>query len=75
MRFFIPAFEGLAGLKTLLLIMLLQVYFGLSTIMFAVYLKEEQEFLLGERGDPIGESILEKGDVTVGKKLELAVSP
>lgn len=55
--------------------MLLQVYFGLSTLMFAVYLKEEQEFLLGERGDPIGESILEKGDVTVGKKLELAVSP
>lgn len=55
--------------------MLLQIYFGLSTLMFAVYLKEEQEFLLGERVDPIGESILEKGDVTVGKKSKLEVSP
>lgn len=39
--------------------------------MFTVYLKEEQEFLLGQRIDPVGESILEKGDVTVGKKWEL----
>ncbi|KAH8415523.1 hypothetical protein KR222_001802 [Zaprionus bogoriensis] len=41
------------------------VYFGLSTLMFTVYLREEQEFLLGQRAHPVGESILEKGDVTI----------
>ncbi|XP_030570536.1 uncharacterized protein LOC115769737 [Drosophila novamexicana] len=40
-------------------------YFGLSTFMFTFYLKEEQAFLLGQRNQPLGESILEKGDVTV----------
>ncbi|XP_064544652.1 uncharacterized protein LOC135432769 isoform X2 [Drosophila montana] len=33
--------------------------------MFTFYLKEEQAFLLGQRNQPLGESILEKGDVTV----------
>ncbi|XP_032593895.1 uncharacterized protein LOC6558768 isoform X2 [Drosophila grimshawi] len=33
--------------------------------MFTVYLKEEQAFLLGQRKQPLGESILEKGDVTI----------
>ncbi|SPP77509.1 Hypothetical predicted protein [Drosophila guanche] len=41
------------------------VYFGFSTLMFLFYVREEQEFLLGQRSEPAGESILEKGDVTV----------
>ncbi|XP_017100209.1 uncharacterized protein [Drosophila bipectinata] len=41
------------------------VYFGFSTLMFLFYLREEQEFLLGQRPQPMGESLLEKGDVTV----------
>ncbi|KAH8296305.1 hypothetical protein KR054_004332 [Drosophila jambulina] len=41
------------------------VYFGFSTLMFLFYLVEEQEFLLGQRAQPMGESLLEKGDVTV----------
>ncbi|KAH8270356.1 hypothetical protein KR018_008480 [Drosophila ironensis] len=41
------------------------VYFGFSTLMFLFYLLEEQEFLLGQRSRPMGESMLEKGDVTV----------
>lgn len=41
------------------------IYFGLSTLMFTFYVKEEQEFLLGKRTQPVGESILERGDVTV----------
>ncbi|XP_017864005.1 PREDICTED: uncharacterized protein LOC108614405 [Drosophila arizonae] len=41
------------------------IYFGLSTLMFTFYLKEEQDFLLGRSTQPLGESILEKGDVTV----------
>lgn len=44
-----------------------QIYFGLSTLMFTFYLKEEQDFLLGRSTQPLGESILEKGDVTVGE--------
>eukprot|EP00099_Drosophila_melanogaster_P001856 NP_001097522.1 uncharacterized protein Dmel_CG13288, isoform B [Drosophila melanogaster] len=41
------------------------VYFGFSTLMFLFYLIEEQDFLLGNRAQPLGESLLEKGDVTV----------
>ncbi|KAH8349490.1 hypothetical protein KR067_013705, partial [Drosophila pandora] len=41
------------------------VYFGFSTLMFLFYLREEQEFLLGQRPQPMGESLLEKGDVTI----------
>ncbi|XP_052845872.1 uncharacterized protein LOC128258333 isoform X4 [Drosophila gunungcola] len=41
------------------------VYFGFSTLMFLFYLLGEQEFLLGNRAHPTGESLLEKGDVTV----------
>ncbi|KAH8239087.1 hypothetical protein KR032_000499 [Drosophila birchii] len=41
------------------------VYFGFSTLMFLFYLVEEQEFLLGRKAQPMGESLLEKGDVTV----------
>ncbi|XP_060657364.1 uncharacterized protein LOC132792134 [Drosophila nasuta] len=41
------------------------IYFGLSTLMFTFYVREEQEFLLGKRTQPVGESILERGDVTV----------
>nr|XP_016932053.2 uncharacterized protein LOC108011434 isoform X3 [Drosophila suzukii] len=41
------------------------VYFGFSTLMFLFYLFEEQDFLLGNRAQPMGESLLEKGDVTV----------
>ncbi|ALC44126.1 CG13288 [Drosophila busckii] len=41
------------------------IYFGLSTLMFMFYLKEEKEFLFGQRAQPVGESLLEKGDVTV----------
>ncbi|XP_017070554.1 uncharacterized protein LOC108107524 [Drosophila eugracilis] len=41
------------------------VYFGFSTLMFLFYLFEEQDFLLGNRAHPMGESLLEKGDVTV----------
>ncbi|XP_043647802.1 uncharacterized protein LOC122616424 [Drosophila teissieri] len=41
------------------------VYFGFSTLMFLFYLIEEQDFLLGNRARPLGESLLEKGDVTV----------
>ncbi|EDW37733.1 GL21059 [Drosophila persimilis] len=41
------------------------IYFGFSTLMFLFYLREEQEFLLGQRSEPAGESMLEKGDVTV----------
>jgi len=36
--------------------------------MFTFYVKEEQEFLLGKRTQPVGESILERGDVTVGER-------
>ncbi|XP_044570354.1 uncharacterized protein LOC6506639 isoform X2 [Drosophila ananassae] len=43
----------------------IQVYFGFSTLMFLFYLREEQEFLLGQRPQPMGESLLEKGDVTI----------
>ncbi|XP_052845869.1 uncharacterized protein LOC128258333 isoform X1 [Drosophila gunungcola] len=43
------------------------VYFGFSTLMFLFYLLGEQEFLLGNRAHPTGESLLEKGDVTVGE--------
>ncbi|XP_016981374.1 uncharacterized protein LOC108046280 [Drosophila rhopaloa] len=41
------------------------VYFGFSTLMFLFYLRGEQEFLVGNRAQPMGESLLEKGDVTV----------
>ncbi|XP_017048453.1 uncharacterized protein LOC108093056 [Drosophila ficusphila] len=41
------------------------VYFGFSTLMFLFYVRQEQEFLLGNRTQPVGESLLEKGDVTV----------
>jgi len=48
----------------------IQVYFGFSTLMFLFYLIEEQDFLLGNRAQPLGESLLEKGDVTVGEHTE-----
>jgi len=38
--------------------------------MFLFYLFEEQDFLLGNRAQPMGESLLEKGDVTVGEETE-----
>lgn len=38
--------------------------------MFLFYLIEEQDFLLGNRAQPLGESLLEKGDVTVGEHTE-----
>ncbi|KAL7734805.1 hypothetical protein ACLKA6_011087 [Drosophila palustris] len=41
------------------------IYFGFSTFMFTFYVKDEKEFLLGKRTQPVGESILERGDVTV----------
>ncbi|EDW73409.1 uncharacterized protein Dwil_GK16662 [Drosophila willistoni] len=40
------------------------IYFGISTLMFLFYLKEEKEFLMGQREQPLGESMLERGDVT-----------
>lgn len=51
----------------------IQVYFGFSTLMFLFYLREEQEFLLGQRPQPMGESLLEKGDVTIGKDTYIYV--
>lgn len=53
----------------------IQVYFGFSTLMFLFYLREEQEFLLGQRPQPMGESLLEKGDVTIGKAIYMWSSP
>lgn len=43
--------------------------------MFLFYLVEEQEFLLGQRAQPMGESLLEKGDVTVGEAAEEYKAP
>ncbi|XP_011196227.2 uncharacterized protein LOC105221171 [Zeugodacus cucurbitae] len=40
------------------------VYFGFSTIVMLITVYDEQEFLAGSRAQPLGESILAKGEIT-----------
>ncbi|XP_054735190.1 uncharacterized protein LOC129242529 [Anastrepha obliqua] len=40
------------------------VYFGFSTLVMLISIYDEQEFLAGSRDQPVGESILAKGEIT-----------
>ncbi|KAL5291369.1 hypothetical protein ACFFRR_010646 [Megaselia abdita] len=40
------------------------VFFGISFLIIAQYIYEEREFIKGERDKPLGESILEQGDIS-----------
>ncbi|XP_049313329.1 uncharacterized protein LOC105227490 [Bactrocera dorsalis] len=40
------------------------VYFGFSTVVMLITVYDEQEFLAGSREQPLGESILAKGEIT-----------